>query len=111
MPAKPGGSVLLKAGMNHIYARAIDTSGNVRTAVITVIAEQSQSLSPASLADPTFPALIGMSPVVALAAIHAFLWNRSRTPRKKAKQASGSRGSTRRPTKSSGPAAKGTLKR
>src|SRR5881296_2994178 len=88
------GSVLLKAGTNHIYARAIDTSGNVRTAVITVIAEQSQSLSPASLADPTFPALIGMSPVVALAAIHAFLWNRSRTPRKKAKKASGSRGST-----------------
>src|SRR2546427_620502 len=105
------GSVLLKAGTNHIYARAIDTSGNVRTAVITVIAEQSQSLSPASLADPTFPALIGMSPVVALAAIHAFLWNRSRTPRKKAKKASGSRGSTRRRTKSSGPAAKGTLKR
>src|SRR5881296_3211490 len=88
------GSVLLKAGTNHIYARAIDTSGNVRTAVITVIAEQSQGLSPASLADPTFPALIGMSPVVALAAIHAFLWNRSRTPRKKAKKASGSRGST-----------------
>jgi len=105
------GSVLLKAGTNHIYARAIDTSGNVRTAVITVIAEQSQSLSPASLADPTFPALIGMSPVVALAAIHAFLWNRSRTPRKKAKKSSGSRGSTRRRTKSSGPAAKGTLKR
>src|SRR5437899_730740 len=46
------GSVLLKAGTNHIYARAIDTSGNVRTAVITVIAEQSPSLSPASLADP-----------------------------------------------------------
>src|SRR5436309_2054060 len=105
------GSVLLKAGTNHIYARAIDTSGNVRTAVITVIAEQSQVLSPASLADPTFPALIGMSPVVALAAIHAFLWNRSRTPRKKAKKSSGSRGSTRRRTKSSGPAAKGTLKR
>src|SRR5881296_3370454 len=105
------GSVLLKAGTNHIYARAIDTSGNVRTAVITVIAEQSQGLSPASLADPTFPALIGMSPVVALAAIHAFLWNRSRTPRKKAKKSSGSRGSTRRRTKSSGPAAKGTLKR
>ena len=105
------GSVLLKAGTNHIYARAIDTSGNVRTAVIIVIAEQSQGLSPASLADPTFPALIGMSPVVALAAIHAFLWNRSRTPRKKAKKASGSRGSTRRRTKSSGPAAKGTLKR
>src|SRR2546428_5543683 len=105
------GSVLLEAGTNHIYARAIDTSGNVRTAVIIVIAEQSQGLSPASLADPTFPALIGMSPVIALAAIHAFLWNRSRTPRKKAKQASGSRGSTRRRTKSSGPAAKGTLKR
>src|SRR3989442_15150371 len=35
------GSVLLKEGMNHIYARAIDTSGNVWTAVITVIADRS----------------------------------------------------------------------
>ena len=105
------GSVLLKEGMNHIYARAIDTSGNVRTAVITVIADQSQGLSPASLADPTFPVLIGMSPVVALAAIHAVLWNRIRTPRKKAKKASASRSSTLSRAKSSGPATKGTPKR
>jgi len=78
------GSVLLEAGTNHIYARAIDTSGNVRTAVVTVIADHwDQGVSPVSPAVPTVPILIGMSPVVALAAIHAFLWNRTRTPRKR----------------------------
>src|SRR3989441_1013425 len=81
------GSVLLGAGTNHIYARAIDTSGNVRTAVVTVIADHSdQGVSPVSPAVPTVPILIGMSPVVALAAIHAFLWNRTRTPRKRRKK-------------------------
>ena len=81
------GSVLLEAGTNHIYARAIDTSGNVRTAVVTVIADHSdQGVSPVSPAVPTVPILIGMSPVVALAAIHAFLWNRTRTPRKRRKK-------------------------
>jgi len=73
------GSVLLKAGMNHIYARAIDTSGNVRTAVITVIADHSDQGVPSALPDPTVPILLGMSLVVALAGIHAFLWNRTRS--------------------------------
>src|SRR3989449_223131 len=81
------GSVLLEAGTNHIYARAIDTSGNVRTAVVTVIADHSdQVVSPVSPAVPTVPIFIGMSPVVPLAAIHAFLWNRTRTPRKRRKK-------------------------
>ena len=81
------GSVLLNAGMNHIYARAIDTSGNVKTTMITVIADQSsQGVQTATLADPTLPVVISMSPVVALAAVHAFLWNRTRTPRKKVKK-------------------------
>src|SRR2546422_452524 len=81
------GSVLLKEGMNHIYARAIDTSGNVWTAVITVIANHAEpGVVPESLADPTVPILIAMSPVVALAAIHASLRNRTKTPRSRGKK-------------------------
>jgi hypothetical protein len=52
-----------------------------------VIADQSnQGVPPATLADPTVPVLIGMSPVVALAAIHAALWNRTLAPRKRGKK-------------------------
>jgi len=81
------GSVLLKEGMNHIYARAIDTSGNVWTAVITVIANHAEpGVVPESLADPTVPILIAMSPVVALAAIHASLRKRTKTPRSRGKK-------------------------
>src|SRR2546426_1025891 len=81
------GSVLLKEGMNHIYAHAIDTSGNVWTAVITVIANHAEpGVVPESLADPTVPILIAMSPVVALAAIHASLRNRTKSPRSRGKK-------------------------
>src|SRR3989449_17625 len=81
------GSVLLNEGMNHIYARAIDTSGNAWTAVITVIANHANpGVTTASLADPTVPILIAISPVVALAAIHASLRNRTKTPRKQGKK-------------------------
>src|SRR3989441_1268981 len=81
------GSVLLKEGMNHIYARAIDTSGNVWTAVITGIANHAEpGVVPESLADPTVPILIAMSPVVALAAIHASLRNRTKSPRSRGKK-------------------------
>ena len=81
------GSVLLNEGMNHIYARAIDTSGNAWTAVITVIANHAEpGVTTASLADPTVPILIAISPVVALAAIHASLRNRTKTPRKQGKK-------------------------
>jgi len=81
------GSVLLKQGTNRIYARAIDTSGNVETAVITVIGDHSGQGVPPALPDPTVPILIGMSPVAVLAAVHAFLSNQTRTrghgPKKK----------------------------
>src|SRR2546427_340716 len=81
------GSVLLNEGMNHIYARAIDTSGNAWTAAITVIANHANpGVTTASLADPTVPILIAISPVVALAAIHASLRNRTKTPRKQGKK-------------------------
>src|SRR3989454_114342 len=80
-------SVLLKQGTNRIYARAIDTSGNVETAVITVIGDHSGQGVPPALPDPTVPILIGMSPVAVLAAVHAFLSNQTRTrghgPKKK----------------------------
>src|SRR2546425_186865 len=81
------GSVLLKQGTNRIYARAIDTSGNVETAVITVIGDHSGQGVPPALPDPTVPILIGMSPVAVLAAVHAFLSNQTRArghgPKKK----------------------------
>jgi len=81
------GSVLLKQGTNRIYARAIDTSGNVETAVITVIGDHAGQGVPLALPDPTVPILIGMSPVAVLAAVHAFLSNQTRTrghgPKKK----------------------------
>jgi acid phosphatase len=87
------GTVSLKAGTNHIYARAIDTSGNKHVVVITVIADQTDrgpGLVPS--VDPTIPVLLVLSSVLALAGIHAFLWNRSRTPRQRQKKETGTVG-------------------
>src|SRR2546427_732068 len=77
--------VFTSAGTYLVKLEIVDSHG--LTAIVTVIADHSdQGVSPVSPAVPTVPILIGMSPVVALAAIHAFLWNRTRTPRKRRKK-------------------------
>jgi PKD repeat protein len=77
------GTVSLRAGPNKIYARATDVSGNKHVAVVTVIAGRVQGppAFPAG-ADPTVPVLAAISAITVLVGVHAFLWDRSRTPRK-----------------------------
>jgi len=77
------GVVPLKAGTNKIYARATDTSGNKHVTVVTVIAgnpDQGTGVVPGAI-DPTLPVLLVLSGIAALVGTHAFVWNRSRTPR------------------------------
>jgi len=75
------GTVPLKAGTNRIYVRATDTSGNRKTAIVTVIAQHpDQSQPPLGAAgDPAIPVLLAMAGIGGLIALHAILWNRSRT--------------------------------
>jgi len=86
------GVVPLKAGVNQIYARATDTSGNKHVVVITVIAshpDQGPSVTPGGV-DPTLPVLLVLAGMSALVGTHAFVWNRSRSKRPAPKKKSAS---------------------
>jgi len=74
------GTIPLKAGMNQIYVRATDTSGNENVVEITVIADQ-RPPGLAGIVDPTIPVLLVFSSVGALVAAHAFHAGRSKTRR------------------------------
>ena len=77
------GVVSLRAGINKIYARATDTSGNKHVTVITVIAnnpDQGPGVVPGAI-DPTLPVLIVLAGIAALVGTHALVWNRSRKSR------------------------------
>src|SRR2546428_119137 len=74
------GTIPLKAGLNQIYARATDTSGNAHVVEITVIANGRPPASTSDV-DPTIPVLLVFSSIGALVGAHAFLVGRSRLRR------------------------------
>ncbi len=74
------GTIPLKAGLNQIYARATDTSGNAHVVEITVIADRPPPALTSDV-DPTIPVLLVFSSIGALVGAHAFLAGRSRPRR------------------------------
>src|SRR2546428_745281 len=74
------GTIPLKAGLNPIYARATDTSGNAHVVEITVIADRPPPALTSDV-DPTIPVLLVFPSIGALVGAHAFLAGRSRPRR------------------------------
>src|SRR2546428_401246 len=74
------GTIPVKAGLNQIYARATDTSGNEHVVEITVIANGRPPALTGDV-DPTIPVLLVFSSIGALVGAHAFLAARSRPRR------------------------------
>src|SRR3989475_546805 len=74
------GTIPVKAGLNQIYARATDTSGNEHVVEITVIADRRPPALTSDV-DPTIPVLLVFSSIGALVGAHAFLAGRSRLRR------------------------------